>query len=76
MYHKDLYNFNNLPKSYWHSTDHKHENFNLRLINENISFDILIIGVGYTVLSCALNLLEKYNLKVGIVDARLNRMGY
>ena len=71
MYHKDLYNFNNLPKSYWHLTDHKHENFNLRLINENISFDILIIGAGYTGLSCALNLLEKYNLKVGIVDAGL-----
>ena len=31
MYHKDLYNFNNLPKSYWHSTDHKHENFNLKV---------------------------------------------
>ena len=71
MYHKDLYNFNNLPESYWHSTDHKHKNFHLKPVNENINFDILIIGAGYTGLSCALNLLEKYNLKVGIVDAGL-----
>ena len=71
MYHKDLYNFNSLPESYWHSTDDKHESLNLRSINENINFDILIIGAGYTGLSCALNLLEKYNFKVGIVDAGL-----
>tara|TARA_B100001093_G_scaffold93919_1_gene86099 strand:+ start:176 stop:1519 length:1344 start_codon:yes stop_codon:yes gene_type:complete len=69
MYHKDIYNFDTLPNSYWHITDNKHKTFNLKSINNNKEFDILIIGAGYTGLSCALNLLENYNLNVGIVDA-------
>ena len=60
MYHKDIYNFDTLPNSYWHTTTDKHQNFNLKPINKNIEFDILIIGAGYTGLSCALNLLENY----------------
>ena len=71
MYHKDIYNFDTLPNSYWHTTTDKHQNFNLKPINKNIEFDILIIGAGYTGLSCALNLLENYNLNIGIVDAGL-----
>jgi len=71
MYHKDIYNFDTLPNSYWHTTTDKHKNFNLKPINKNIEFDILIIGAGYTGLSCALNLLENYNLNIGIVDAGL-----
>ena len=71
MYHKDIYNFDTLPNSYWHTTTNKHKNFNLKPINKNIEFDILIIGAGYTGLSCALNLLENYNLNIGIVDAGL-----
>ena len=69
MYHKDIYDFNNLPETYWHLTDNEHKNYNLKPIRKNYEFDILIIGAGYTGLSCALNLLEKYNLKIGIVDA-------
>ena len=71
MYHKDIYNFDTLPNSYWHTTTDKHKNFNLKPINKKIEFDILIIGAGYTGLSCALNLLENYNLNIGIVDAGL-----
>ena len=69
MYHKDIYNFDTLSDSYWQTTDDKHKFLNLKTINKNIEFDILIIGAGYTGLSCALNLLENYNLNIGIVDA-------
>ena len=69
MYHKDIYNFDTLSDSYWQTTDDKHKFLNLKTISKNIEFDILIIGAGYTGLSCALNLLENYNLNIGIVDA-------
>ena len=70
MYHNDIYNFKDLPKSYWFSLDTNYSKFlNLEIMSQNEEFDVLIIGAGYTGLSCAINLSEKYNLNICIVDA-------
>ena len=70
MYHNDIYNFNDLPKSYWFEQDNNYGQFsNLETISQNEEFDVLIVGAGYTGLSCAINLSDKYNLKICIVDA-------
>ena len=70
MYHNDIYNFNKLPNSYWLLKSNKYKNYNyFESLKKNQSFDVLIIGAGYTGLSCAINLSEKYNLNICIVDA-------
>jgi len=70
MYHNDIYNFNDLPKSYWFAQDNNYGEFlDLETISQNEEFDVLIVGAGYTGLSCAINLSDKYNLKICIVDA-------
>ena len=70
MYHQDIYNFSKLPNSYWFSKNNEYKNYNyFESLKKNESFDVLIIGAGYTGLSCAINLSEKYNLNICIVDA-------
>ena len=51
IYHSDIYQFNTPVSSYWE--DHSSENLNLDKLNKDISSEIVVIGGGYTGLSCA-----------------------
>ena len=58
MYHIDLYNFNRLPESYWHSTDDKHESLNYSIEGQdyypwqdNIYNDYPKVEEGYLTIS-------------------------
>ena len=68
LYHKDMYQFHQPVKSYWEYTiDNKKINFNK--LQKKTSADIVIIGGGYTGLSCALQLTQKYNQDVILLEA-------
>ena len=67
IYHKDIYKFEKPVKSYWEDTTK--ENFNLKKLTEDIKSEVVIIGGGYTGLSCAINLIENYNLDVILLEA-------
>ena len=67
IYHPDIYQFNKTVSSYWEATSS--ENLNLHKLKKDISSEIVVIGGGYTGLLCAINLTEKYNLDVVLVDA-------
>ncbi len=67
LYHLDIYKFDTPIKSYWEDTSNT--NFNLEKLNKDTSAEIVVIGGGYTGLSCAINLIENYNLDVLLVDA-------
>ena len=67
LYHPDIYKFDTPIKSYWEDTSNT--NFNLEKLNKDTSSEIVVIGGGYTGLSCAINLIENYNLDVILVDA-------
>ena len=67
LYHPDIYKFDTPIKSYWEDTSNT--NFNLEKLNKDTSAEIVVIGGGYTGLSCAINLIENYNLDVLLVDA-------
>ena len=67
LYHPDIYKFDTPIKSYWEDTSNT--NFDLEKLNKDTSAEIVVIGGGYTGLSCAINLIENYNLDVILVDA-------
>ena len=67
IYHSDIYQFNTPVSSYWE--DQTSENLNLDKLNKDISSEIVVIGGGYTGLSCAINLIENHNLDVILVEA-------
>mgnify|MGYP001356526549 FL=1 len=67
LYHDDIYKFENPVNSYWESTvDTKNK---YKSLDEDISANIVIIGGGYTGLSCALSLAKKYNEDVVLLEA-------
>ena len=53
LYHQDMYNFKNPVNSYWENTK-PDVNFIQTTIKSDIKSDIVVIGGGYTGLSCAL----------------------
>jgi glycine/D-amino acid oxidase-like deaminating enzyme len=67
IYHTDIYKFEKPVNSYWEDTTK--ENFNLKRLTEDIKSEVVIIGGGYTGLSCAINLIENYNLDVILLEA-------
>ena len=67
IYHSDIYKFDTPVKSYWE--DNSSENLNLEKLTKDINSEIVVIGGGYTGLSCAINLIENYNLDVILVEA-------
>jgi glycine/D-amino acid oxidase-like deaminating enzyme len=67
IYHSDIYKFNTPVSSYWE--DNLSENLNLEKLNKDIISDIVVVGGGYTGLSCAINLIENHNLDVVLVEA-------
>ena len=68
LYHNDMYQFNDPVKSYWENTiDKKSSNF--KNLFKDKSCNIVIIGGGYTGISCALELAKKYNEEVILLEA-------
>ena len=67
LYHSDFYKFQTPVRSYWEDTTET--KFNLNKLYKDINSEIVIIGGGYTGFSCAINLIENYNLDVILVEA-------
>ena len=67
LYHKDIYDFDNPVKSYWEANT----NIDLKLekLTKDTKSEIVVIGGGYTGLLCAINLTQRYNLDVILVEA-------
>ena len=68
LYHQDIYNFDEPVKSYWETTINTN-NYKYEKLNKNIQTNILVIGGGYTGISCALSLAKDYNEDVVLVEA-------
>ena len=68
LYHNDMYQFHQPVKSYWEYTiENKKIKFNK--LQKQTSADIVVIGGGYTGLSCSLQLTQKYNQDVILLEA-------
>ena len=67
LYHKDIYDFDNPVKSYWEANTNT--DLQLEKLTTDTKSEIVVIGGGYTGLLCAINLIEKYNLDVILVEA-------
>ena len=67
IYHSDIYKFEKPVNSYWEDTSN--ESFNLKTLTEDVKSEVVVIGGGYTGLSCAINLIENYNLDVILLEA-------
>jgi FAD dependent oxidoreductase. len=67
LYHPDIYKFEKPINSYWETTADTENQYNK--LKEDIHTNILVIGGGYTGISCALSLSKKYNEEVVLVEA-------
>ena len=67
LYHEDIYKFDEPVKSYWETTSDTNNKYNK--LEKNIQTNIVVIGGGYTGISCALSLAKKYNEDVVLVEA-------
>ena len=71
LYHQDMYNFDFPVNSYWENTKPDIE-FTENKLNSHIKSDIVVIGAGYTGLSCALQLSKKFGYDVSVIEAGKN----
>ena len=67
LYHKDIYKFEKPINSYWESPVKHKDKF--KTLDTDMSANIVVIGGGYTGLSCALSLVEKHNEDVVLLEA-------
>ena len=67
LYHKDIYKFDEPIKSYWETTINSSNEY--KTFEKNTKTNILVIGAGYTGISCALSLAKKYNEDVVLLEA-------
>ena len=67
LYHNDIYKFETPIKSYWETTNTKHDKY--PKLDKNIQTNIVVIGAGYTGISCALTLAKNYNEDVVLLEA-------
>ena len=51
LYHEDIYKFDEPVKSYWETTSDTNNKYNK--LEKNIQTNIVVIGGGYTGISCA-----------------------
>ena len=68
LYHKDIYKFEEPINSYWETTINTKKN-EYKEVNKNIQTNIVVIGGGYTGISCALSLAKNFNEDVVLVEA-------
>jgi len=67
LYEKEAYDTDTFPPSYWSQTITRPKESSS--LNKNLSTDILIIGGGYTGLNAALEIKEKFNQNVIVLDS-------
>ena len=67
LYHEDIYKFEKPVKSYWESTIDTNNNY--KTLDTDINTNVVVIGGGYTGLSCALSLVKKHNEDVVLLEA-------
>ena len=68
FYHEDIYNFEQPVKSYWESTTTT-STYKYEKLQKNTQTNIVVIGAGYTGISCALSLAKHYNEDVILLEA-------
>ena len=67
LYHKDIYTFDTPIKSYWETTINSNNKYSK--LEKDLQTNIVVIGGGYTGISCALTLAKKYNEDVVLLEA-------
>ena len=67
LYHKDIYKFEKPINSYWESTIDKREDY--QVFDKDMNTNVVVIGGGYTGMSCALSLAKKHNEDVVLLEA-------
>ena len=67
LYHNDIYKFEEPIKSYWETTCSSKNKY--EKLKKNIQTNIVIIGGGYTGISCALSLAKNYHEEVVLLEA-------
>ena len=66
------------PRSYWHDSltlETLKQTNNTASLNQNIDVDVVIIGAGYTGLSCALHLARDHGIKAHVIEANQTAWG-
>ena len=67
LYHDDIYKFDEPVKSYWETTHNTNNKY--KKLEKNIKTNIVVIGGGYTGLSCALSLAKNFKEDVILIEA-------
>ena len=67
LYHNDMYQFDTPVKSYWEHVTSKKKKYGT--LEKNISSNIVVMGGGYTGISCALQLAKEYDEDVILLEA-------
>ena len=67
LYHNDIYKFEKPINSYWESTISTHSKY--ETFQKDLSTNVVVIGGGYTGMSCALSLAKQYNEEVVLLEA-------
>ena len=67
LYHNDIYKFEKPINSYWESTIDKRDKY--KTIEKDMNTNVVVIGGGYTGISCALSLAKKFNEDVVVLEA-------
>ena len=67
LYHNDMYQFDTPVKSYWEHVTGKKKKYGT--LEKNISSNIVVMGGGYTGISCALQLAKEYDEDVILLEA-------
>jgi len=67
LYHNDIYQFDTPVKSYLENFASKKKKYDT--LEKNISSNIVVMGGGYTGISCALQLAKEYHEDVILLEA-------